>query len=246
MRTLLMLTVGLCVPGIALARADDEERAKAIAAQKAAAEAAFKAMEVGDHAHVETKHLLVYAPKAMEKRLKAIGKQLEKYHDTAAKALDLGQDAYPGKITVYLFAEKENLPAFIRRVEKRRPMGVETGSYSATDDRLHAVAVPGAGKGAVPVELRGGGDGRRRCSCSARRASRTDLPEWLTSGFGRATSYRATTGQKFVADDRKQQRLLVKKHKASDAWDGTLEGEEAERCRRASPSCSATASRRPG
>ena len=227
MRTLMLLTVGLCAPGIALARADDEDRAKAIATQKAAAQAAFEAMEVGDHAHIETKHLLVYAPKAMEKRLGAVGKQLEKYHDTAAKALDLGEDAYPGKITVYLFAEKANLPAFVRRVEKRRPMDLETGSYSATDARLHAVAVPGTAKGSIPVEFRAG-EMVATLLLQRKAGARTDLPDWLTSGFGRATSYRATTGQKFVADDRKQQRLLVKKRKAADAWDGKLEREEAE------------------
>ena len=57
---------------------------------------------------------------------------------------------------------------------------------------------------------------------------RSELPEWLTAGFGRATSYRATTGQKFVADDRKLQRLLLKKRNAADVWDGKLEADEAE------------------
>jgi hypothetical protein len=227
MRTLMMLTVGLCASCIALARADDDDRAKAIATQKKAAEAAYKAMEVGDAAHVETKHLLVYAPKAMEKRLEAVGKQLEKYHDTAAKTLSLDKEAYPGKITVYLFAEKENLATFIRRVEKRRPMGVESGSYSAEDARLHIVAVPGAGKGAIPVELRAG-EMVASLLLQRKAGARTELPDWLTAGFGRATSYRATTGQKFVAADRKQLRLLVKKRNADDAWSGKLEGEEAE------------------
>ena len=227
MRTLMLLTVGLFTSCVAPARADDDGLAKAIATQKKAAELAYKAMDVGDSAHFETKHLLVYAPKTMEKRLAAIGKQLEEYHDRATKALDLDKDAYPGKITVYLFAEKANLPAFIRRVERRRPMDVETGSYSATDDRLHAVAVPGAGKGAIPVELRAG-EMVASLLLQRKAGARTELPDWLVSGFGRATSYRATTGQKFVADDRKQARLLVKKRNAADCWGGKLEGEEAE------------------
>ena len=226
MRTLLMLAVGLCSTGVALARADDD-RAKAIKNQKKAAEAAFEAMDLGKPAHVETKHLLIYAPKAMEKRLKGIGTQLEKYHDTAAKALALKEDAYPGKVTVYLFAEKEHLGQFIRRVEKRRPMGVESGSYLADDANLHAVAVPGAGKGTIPVELRAG-EMLATLLLQRKAGVRTELPEWLTAGFGRATSYRATTGQKFVAEDRKQQRLLVRKRNAADVWGGTLDAEEAE------------------
>ena len=226
MRTLLMLTVGLCSASLLPAR-DDDDRAKAVATQKKTAEAAYKAMELGDPAHVETKHLLVYAPKAMEKRLKAIGTQLEKYHDTATKALAFEKEAYPGKITVYLFAEKGDLAAFIRRIEKRRPMGVESGSYLAEDDQLHAVAVPGAGKGAVPVELRGG-EMVAALLLQRKAGARTQLPEWLTMGFGRATSYRVTTGQKFVADERKLQRLLVRKKNAADAWGGKLEVEEAE------------------
>ncbi len=226
MRTLMMLTVGLCSTCVVLAKADDD-RAKAIANQKTNAVAACKAMELDDPAHLETKHLLIYAPKAMEKRLKSIGTQLEKYYETAAKTLTLKEDAHPGKVTVYLFAEKESLASFIRRVEKRRPMGVESGSYLADDESLHVVAVPGAGKGAIPVELRAG-EMVATLLLQRKAGVRTELPEWLTGGFGRATSYRATTGQKFVADDRKQQRLLMKKRNAADVWDGKLEGEEAE------------------
>src|SRR5262249_45711526 len=94
----------------------DEARDKAVGEQKKAAEAAWKSLEIGDAAHLETKHLLIYAPKAMDKRLKATGAQLEKYHEQATKALALDlKDAYQGKITVYLFSERGSLPAFVRR-----------------------------------------------------------------------------------------------------------------------------------
>ena len=226
MRTLMMLAVGLCSTCAVLARADDD-RAKAVANQKTAAEAACKAMELPDPAHVETKHLLIYAPKAMEKRMKGIGAQLEKYYETAARTLALKEDAHPGKVTVYLFAEKESLASFIRRVEKRRPRGVESGSYLADDESLHVVAVPGAGKGTIPVELHAG-EMVATLLLQRKAGVRTELPEWLTAGFGRATSYRATTGQKFVAEDRKQQRLLMKKREAADVWDGKVDAGEAE------------------
>ena len=226
MRTLLLLAVALCEPCVA--RADDEERAKAIATQKAAAESAFKAMELGDFAHVETKHLLVYGPKEMEKRLDAVGKQLEKYHDTAAKALDLGKDAYPGKITVYLFAQKADLP-------RVHPPGREAPADGPRDGGAIRRPTPGCTPSPSPALPRGRSPssvarGRcwRRCSCSAKRARGRTCPTGSrpASGARRATGRRR--GRSSVADDRKQQRLLVKKRTAADAWDGKLERDEAE------------------
>ena len=48
---------------------------------------AWTAVDAGESATAETKHLLIYAPRAMEKRLKAIGALLEKYHDLAIEAV---------------------------------------------------------------------------------------------------------------------------------------------------------------
>src|SRR4051812_26928520 len=120
MRTPLLGLLLAALPGLAQGQVD---RARAVSGQKKAAQEAWASMDVGEAAHAETKHLLIFAPKSMEKRLAAIGTLLEKYHDLAFKALALDEkDAYPGKITVYLFDQKEHIPTFARRVEKRRPM----------------------------------------------------------------------------------------------------------------------------
>jgi len=224
MRTALLGLLLAALPGLAQGQ---EDRTKA-AGQKKAAQDAWASMDVGDPAHAETKHLLIFAPKSMEKRLSSVGPLLEKYHDLAFKALTLNEkDAYPGKITVYLFEQKEHIPTFARRVEKRRPMPGETSSYAAGDDKLLAVAAPAGGKNAAPVEA-SAGEMVASLLLSRKAGVRTSLPEWLTTGFGRATSYRAFQArEKFVSEDRKVLRLVIRKRNASDVWAGSLEAEEA-------------------
>src|SRR5205823_5613398 len=115
----------------------------------------------------------------------------EKYHDQAVKgaSLDLKEGGYPGKIAVYLLPSREDVTAFIRRVDKRRPMSGETGSFQATDDRLHAAACAATmGKVPIPVETRAGE--MLAAVILQRKAGRgTQVPEWLLAGFGRATTY---------------------------------------------------------
>jgi hypothetical protein len=228
MRTRPPLALGLVMLLTALARAD-ADKGRAVTAQKKAAEEAWKAMDVGEAAHAETKHLLIFAPRAMEPRLKAVGALLEKYHDAAAKAVNLDEkDAYPGKIAVFLFAARDTLPTFVRRVEKRRPESGETATFGAKDDELHAAAAPGAGKIAAPVEARAG---EMVAAVLIRRKAKvtTPLPEWLTHGFGRATSYKVLgTTAKWVNEERKAARALVRKYSAWDVWGGKVEGDDAE------------------
>jgi hypothetical protein len=209
------------------ARSDDERAAK-VTAQKAAALAAWNAVEAGERCTTETKHLLVYAPSSVAKRIGAVGKVLEKYHDLAAAALGVKpEDDYPGKITVYLLPQEEHLTAFARRVEKRRPRAGEAGSFSAGDALLHAAAAPAAGKNAPPVEALAG-EQLAALLLMRKAGERTSVPDWLVQGFGRATSYRALPArEKFVAEDRKRAKALAARHTAGDVWDGALDAEEA-------------------
>jgi hypothetical protein len=220
-------TLALLVALAGAASAQDDQ-AKKVAEQKKAAEAAWNSLETGEFSLAETKHLLIYAPKTMEGRLKTIGPLLEKYHDLAIKATGLDpKEAYPGKVTVYLLAGKDEMTAFARRVEKRRPMSGETGSFKSDDDKLHAAAHVITTKGAVPVEARAGE--MLAALLLQRRAGRgTILPDWLIQGFGRATSYRVSPNEKFVQAEQKQLKLLRRKREAADIWGNNLEGEEVE------------------
>jgi hypothetical protein len=222
MRTVTAMAVLMALA--AAAWSADDERDKKVAEQKKQAEAAWKSLEAGDFAFVETKHLLVYGHKDSEKQLKARGATLESYHDKAVAATGLDvKEGYPGKITVYLLGDKDQVTAFARRVEKRMPMRGESGSFKADDGMLHAAA--GAGKG--PVEARAGE--MVAAVILARKAGRgTVLPDWLLAGFGRATSYQVLPKEKFVLDDRRQVKALAKKKEASAVWDGNLEPEEVE------------------
>jgi hypothetical protein len=203
-----------------------EDPAAKVAAQKKKAEENWEMVEAGPFAHLETRHLLLYAPSAMEKQLKPLGAFLEKHHDLAWAALQLEKkDELPGKVTVYLFAAREPFTAFLRRVEKRRVQADDEGNYSAADDDLHAAAGP-ARKGGLPPEAVAGQ--QLAALLLARKAGKnTPLPGWLLSGFGRATYYRAAPpGTKVVLDERRQAARLARVRSAADVWNGTADSEE--------------------
>src|SRR5579871_183256 len=199
MRTFTGLVLAVAVGGALARGADPAEDAKArVVQQKKKAEENWETAGAGDFAHLETKHLLLYAPQAAEKQLKGLGALLEKHYDLAWGALgfDEKKDELPGKVTVYLFTGREPFTAFLRRVEKRRVMPEDEGSYSAADDDLHAAAGPPR-KGAFPVEAMAGE--QIAALLLARKAGKsTPLPSWLTSGFGRATYYRTAPGTRAV------------------------------------------------
>jgi len=200
---------------------------------KKRAEASWEAVGAGKPAVQETKHFLLYAPEAMEKRLKEVGEMLEKHHDKAKEALKFEMteeskgEVLPGKVTVYLFGEREHFTAFVRRIESRRLLPEETGSYMASDDKLHVAASPSRSKQGMPVEI-------QVCEQTAslmlaRRAGvRTILPEWLIAGFGRATYYRVAPRDKAVLADRGRAASLSRKRTANDIWDGKIAADEAE------------------
>jgi hypothetical protein len=214
------------------ARADEaEDKAKALlAAQKKKAEANWALLEAGEPARLETDHFLIYAPKALEKTLKDAGALLESEYKTGREALSFPEKTEPwkGKLTVYLFSERPQFTGFVRRVEKRRLVSGETSSMMAADDALHVAASPPQNKWEWPVEAQaaeqvGGVLVQRRAGVG------TVLPEWLVSGFGRATYYRALPKHELTLADRRLAGDLVAKKKktAKDIWTGPLEADEA-------------------
>jgi hypothetical protein len=222
---LILLTLG----ATALSASAADEAAAQTAAQKKVAAANWEVLEIGEAAHLETKHLLIYAPMDMEKRLKAIGVVLEKYHDLAwnALAFDPKEDALPGKVTVYLFPQRDAFTAFVRRVEKRRLIPEETSSFVALGDAPHAAAGPARVKQAPGLEAQAGG--QIAAVLLARKAGvRTPLPDWLVAGFGRATYYRAAPSETTVHADRRKAAKLAAIRGAGDIWSGKVEAEEAD------------------
>jgi hypothetical protein len=199
---------------------------------KKKAEANWEAVGGGSLAFHETKHFLVCTPEALSKRLKDVGPLLEKHHDKAREALrfelkeeDKGE-VLPGRVIVYLFSERDQFTAFVRRIEGRRLLPEETASFGASDDKLHIAASPPRARQGLPVEIQ---------ACEqvaslllARRAGvRTPLPDWLVAGFGRATYYRVVPRDKAVLEDRKLAANFARKHSANDIWDGKVDADES-------------------
>jgi hypothetical protein len=228
--TLWPLAVALALT--AAARADDDTAAK-LAAQKKKAQANWEALEAGPAATLETKHLLLYAPKTMEKRLKAAGALLEKHYDLASAALgiDPKEGPWPGKLAVYLFPEREQFGAFVRRVEKRRLLPEQATTYAVEDDdNLHAAALPSRAKAGPPLEGQAGAALAQ--ALLARKAGKnTPLPAWLVEGFGRATYYRAAPADRAVQAERRQARALSRTRGPADVWGDKLGADGADALR---------------
>lgn len=205
-----------------------DEAADKLAAQKKNAEENWEALEIGAAAHVETAHLLVYAPKSFEKRIKEVGAALEKYYEQACKPLGYKKDApWVGKVAVYLIPEREDFTRFVRRVEKRRVEAEDTGSHLADGDFPHAVGGPPRAKADSGVEAQAG-EQLATAMLVKKAGTKVPLPGWLLGGFGRATGYRARPADKAVVEARRKTAALVKKgHKADEIWGTTLEAEDA-------------------
>ena len=97
---------------------------------------------------METDHLLIYAPKDWDKRLKDLGTLLEKQYDQAKSALgyDDKTDPFPAKATVFVFGEREQFTAFVRRVDKQRLDSDDAASFNGRGRRAARRGRPGAGE----------------------------------------------------------------------------------------------------
>jgi hypothetical protein len=214
------------------ARADEEaDKLKALLAQqKKQAEANWELLAAGDFAHVETDHFILYAPKSLEKKLKDAGTLLENQYKTALEALKFPEKTEPwkGKVAVYLFAERPQYGAFVRRVEQRRFESGDVSSRLASDDKLLVACSPPVNKWDWPVEAQAAAE--VASLMQQRRAGLTTiLPDWLDAGFGRATYYRTMPKDASTLADRRQAAAVAaqKKLTAQNVWNGPLDADES-------------------
>jgi hypothetical protein len=216
----------LLLAWVAGLRAD--ETADKVAEQKKAAQENWGLLDIGDPAAHETANLLIYAPKALEGRVKEWGGTLEKHYGTARKALQVDKDDkwWAGKLTVYLFAERDQFSAFARRVEKRRLDADDLGTFAVDDNLSHVTACPPRTKQDPPVEIQAGQ--QIAAAVLQRKAgAKTSVPNWLLDGFGRATYYRAVGGPPAASDRSLAAKYVAaNKRSAGDVWGTGLEAEE--------------------
>jgi hypothetical protein len=221
----MVLAIVVLVLGVTGLRAD--EPANKLAAQKKAADANWQLLDLGEPVRHETEYLLIYAPEAYQRRLKDGGALLEKQYQTARKALQVDpkdERWWEGKLTVYLFAEREHFTTFVRRVEKRRLEAGESGSYQVADDLPHVAAGPPRSKLEPSVEVTAA-EQLAAAVLHRKAGARVPLPDWVLSGFGRATYWRTVPAS--AGPGRAQAAKLIKAGRtAQDVW-GSLDADEA-------------------
>ncbi len=221
---LALLTLCLISAG---GRAD--EKTDPLEARKKAARENWDRVEAGPVAMETTDHFLIVAPKPMADKLKEHGELFEKQYDLVFKTIHQPKDKpFKGHLTVYLLPQADLLDTFIRRVEKRRPLAQQKGSFAADDEKLHVSAVPRE-KPDPPIEVQAG---QQIASLMLQRKAglSTNLPYWLVNGFGRATYFRNSPNQTAVRADRQAATRLIntKKRTAQDVWNAVLDGEESD------------------
>jgi len=220
---LLIALLATIVASVSITCADDSP--DAVAVQKKQAEANWSQLDIGDYAHAETPHLLFYAPKNYAGRMKETGTQLEKAYGTAVKALQFkpNDEPWPGKLTVYLLADRDSFASFVRRIVKRRVDADETGAYRVDEDPPLVGAAPPRAMTDPRIEVQAAQQIAE--ALLARKAGKTaEAPEWLLTGFGRATAVRAGLRP---PDTPNAAKLAVAGRKAADVWGGNVPADEA-------------------
>jgi hypothetical protein len=204
-----------------------DEAADKLAAQKKAAQDNWGQLEAGEAAVQETAHFLIYGPKAMDRQVKALGANLEKYNEQARRALGYEEksEPWPGKLTVYLFSERDTFAAFVRRVEKKRLETEDASSLDVDGDQPHVAAGPSKNKKDASVEERAAE--QVAAALLQRKAGKgVEIPAWLLHGFGRATSYRIAPKDAAVKKERALAAKWAPNCTAADVWGGKLNADE--------------------
>ncbi|HEY1380212.1 MAG TPA: hypothetical protein VGF55_25645, partial [Gemmataceae bacterium] len=212
-----ILSAGLFVPPTLAA--DDN----AVAKQKQAADANYKALQLAPVGRAESTNFLLYGT-LPDARLKVLAANLEKQSSTAARALQFDKDSKPwtGKLTVYVFADRGQFRSFVRQIEKRSPDEGEQSSVNARGDMPHLAVSPGQGKESPTAEAEAGY--RVAATMLMAKAKGTELPEWLTLGFARATAAQAVNSPAGVR--KRAARQLAGRLKPADAWNDMLSIEQ--------------------
>jgi hypothetical protein len=190
-----------------------EEEAKklaaAVAEQKKAAQANWDTLGIGEPAVRDTAHLLLYAPKASEKRLVEASQALERAYALAHQALGVKPEAppWPGKLTVYLFTARDQYTHFRRRVEKQKVEPEITHSFQL-GDAPHVATSPGQSVGDLSIE--GQAAEQLATAMLTKQTEGFTIAPWLHKGFGRATYYRAFPTTRNTVSERQFARDLAR------------------------------------
>lgn len=221
--------IALALLALALPAIAADDKGDILATQKAAAAANWKKVDLGEATVIETDALIVYGT-FPAKVLKPLADAVTKHHAVAATALRYTDEEkpWPGKLTLYVFAERPDFASFLRRIEARSPERDENGSNRPTGDTPHAAVfvTPDAKTGYLPVspvtvEV---------ASALIRRkgGSSVLVPGWFQEGFGRAVIRRANapTASRKIGDAKWAG--VVNGRAAKEIWGDKLNDDEFE------------------
>lgn len=180
-----IVSISLAVFAFSIARADDTSDK-----QKASAIENLKKSGIAKSAIVETTNLIVTGS-LPELRTKAVAAGLEKVYAAARRSLQFAADEqpWPGKLTVYLFTDRQPFSLFMLQVAGERAKE-STFISPKGDDSFVAINIDGGEKKADADIAADAG----RLVAMALLGAKGDMakfPEWIRAGFGRAAVARA-------------------------------------------------------
>ena len=133
---------------------------------------------------------------------------------------------WPGKLTVYLFTERDQFAAFRRRVEKQCVEPEDTSSFEG-GDTPHVSGSPPQSAGDLTAEGQAGE--QLAMGLLMKDAAEAPLPIWLTKGFGRATYYLASPTSRITAGERQRAYAILKdkKYGAAQVFNNGVPAEDS-------------------
>ncbi|OWK34680.1 hypothetical protein [Fimbriiglobus ruber] len=182
------------VAGLSAAGAFADDRADAVKKQKETAADNLKAANL-KMASAETADLLVFAS-LPEDKAKSLGAALQKVHDTGAKALtfDPPSNVWGGKLSIYVITDQKKYKTFLLDALRQVPQGRETYRFGLRADAPYIL--DGIVQGDKPSDVAISTEAAvlvagALLNKKAGTTATTNLPEWLQTGFGRATLARS-------------------------------------------------------
>jgi len=176
----------------------------------------------------ETANLILVAPKSVGKKAMEWAKLAEKHRETAIKALKLDEDeVQETKIAVFLWQTPDQLRNFIRRVERRSVDKDDIASINGKDWVLRAAGIaPTTKEGALGDHRAGELVAGLLVTRAAKRAA--TVPDWLTAGFGRATTWKlASANLRPLLEEKRKVALLCRKYGPWEIMNGEPSSVEA-------------------
>jgi len=183
-------TIGFMALALLAPAAHADEKDDTLVKQKAAAQGHWTKMEFKKPGApmLETPNLIVYS-RLTEAKTKALAAALDKAYVAATKALqyDSKDVPWPGKLAVFVLPERDEFVEFVRKVSRKAPGEEDTGYSNVSGDVAMIVAgAPRVGTQDAEDEVRAG----MTTLLLKRKMGGGTPPDWLASGFARATAAR--------------------------------------------------------